>query len=516
MHLFRSVTPDLARQAFYASATDMSTNLEKWRQETIARTEKADSAYAGGEKAIEFLMRRIGEAWPDWAMRRGHYRNVPVMRWAVHKLAWLCYGTPPSFDIWIGERPPSTLSKLAAEGQGMEVEDYDDSEELSEWITMELEENRNNAMMLRAMRQRILDGQAVVKVWGVDEEGVPALPYVGLRMDVLKRCDAMPIYDPDDPDVLLAVAEYRSGSKQWRLWTADRVDMINPDLSVISEEGEHPIPGVIPFAVLGDGTPLLDDLVDYQKVLINRHSLQWAVERAYAFPIGEMKGTPTNQETGASAGGWPESPRAMEIGGVRYLHFPDPQGGFSWVTPDAPIAELRASYEAELKEALELGAGLPADQTMGSGTTPEQPTTLAIRWIKAFVNRDNLLLEAGAFEDARMHVMVEYGSQYGADFDLPSYQTSEVDWDITFQKNPLPHDDRADRDLARAEVLADLRLESDYIKQYVMPEATLEELKQALMMLKQQKMAGMPALPGMGGTPPPTPSVFDEDEEDNA
>lgn len=342
MHLFRSVTPQMARDAYISSATDIdmkrSLSDERARiQSDIARGQKA---YEGGSNAVEELMRRWNETPAEWSSRRNHYRNVPVVRQCVDTLAWLLYGAPPSFEVWIGERPATLMSQMQMRGQdtqsrGETTQVDQATSDLSDFVNMTLEENRNAALMLRAARQRIRDGIAVVKVWGVDESGVPSLPFSELRMDVHKAGDCIPIYDPDDPDIMLAMAEYRHG--QWILWTTDTVDMVDPDLTIRGTMGQHPLPGVIPFAVLGDGHSLIDDLVEYQKVLINRHSLLWGVERACAFPTGVMSGDATNQEKiPEGAESFIGQPKAIDIGGgTRYLHFADPQGGFTWVSPTA-------------------------------------------------------------------------------------------------------------------------------------------------------------------------------------
>ena len=94
-----------------------------------------------------------------------------------------------------------------------------------------------------------------------------------------------------------------------------------------------------------------------------------------------------------------------------------------------------------------------------------------------------------AFEDARLHIIAAYGATYGRDFDLPGYDLSAVDWEVRFPKNPLPQDQRSEREQARAEVLADLRPEAMYVKEHVMPEADADELAMAMKMLKAKKDA---------------------------
>ena len=497
----------MARDAYFASSEDIKRNLDDDRRSKIVRLRRGRAAYAGGSEAIGELVRRPKETPGEWNNRIGHYRNVPVVKHGVNTHAWLLYGMSPMRQVWVGDKPESVLVQMSAE---TETEPDETSEQYSQWVTNQLERNRDSQLTINAACQRIRDGIAVMKIWGVDESGTPALPFTRLRMDIHKAEDCWPVYDPDDPDVLLAIAEYRN--KKWILWTADEVRQVKPDLSEDADIGEHPIPGVIPFAVFGDGRSMIADLIEYQKVLINRHSVSWAIERGYAFPTGVMSGTPTNIQT-APGSTLPGQPMAIDVGsGFRYLHFEDPQGGFSWVSADAPVDKLRESYQAELKEAMELGAGLPHEGAGLDGASPEQPTTIALRWLRSFISRDRLVLEAMAFEDMRMFILASFGAVYGSDFGLPGLDADAVDWDILFPQNPLPQDKRLQQESERAEVLANLRPEVDYVRRHVATDASVVELGQIMDLLAEQKQGRF----GGNGVPVETPPLFGEEEEEEA
>lgn len=486
--LFRSVAPEVVKQAFENSVADtVAKTADELRAKIQQDIRRARVSYEGGEAAIELLMRKDGELPSDWYTRRNHYRNVPVLRRGVRKQAWLAYGEEPALEVWIGDRPPSQTTMMLASKRGKRIEDDEDTNEYSEWVRDTLESNNNAKLVFNAAIARIRDGMAVLKVWGIDENGTAgALPFSALRMDLFPREDAIPIYDPDDRNIILGVLEFRAMQQAWWLWTAERIDKVDGGLNFIESVGDHPIPGTIPFAFYGDGKSLVGDLVEYQKVLINRHSTQWAVERAQSFPVGEMRGQVANEQIADQYG-----VHGINIGGgLRYLYFPDTQGGFRWVAPEAPLAELRASYLEELKEALWLGAGLSSD--VGGGATPEQPMTLAIRWLDAFIDRDQLISEAIAFEDARQRILAAYASEYNDDFGLPSFDAAAVDWEVRFPDTPLPHDDREDRRLAKEEVIAGLRLKSQYVQEYVMPEADAEELGEIMEILEEDNKSAEP------------------------
>ena len=503
MHLFRSAAPDEVRKAYEASVTDASTTSLKDRREAIQHDlQRVRMAFKGGPEAIEFLMKKTGETPTDWRSRREHYRNVPVTRIVTRTLAWMLYGTPPSIEVWIGDKPPGVRAQLLAVKRGETLARDETSDAYSKWVQDTLDLNRNDQLMVRAGVMRIRDGLCAVKLWGVDDANVPTMPFTKVRMDVHKREDAIPIYDPDDPDVLLAALEYR-GDGKWIEWTTDEVIAVNDAMEPIGLDiGEHPVPGTIPFAFFGDGETLIPDLPDYQKVLINKHSTGWAVERATAFPIGVSTGTPLNKEERLKDG-----TKGINLGGgMRMMMYADPQGGFSLVSPDADLAGLRTSYEGELKEALSLGGGVPEDIGGASGPTPEQPTTIALRWIRSFINRDTLIHDAKAFEDSRQHILAAFAADSDNAFGIGTFESDAADWDVTFTKTPLPHDDRNERDLAMKEVDSNVRLKASYVADFVEPQANSEELTEIMAELDEQ---GKVQIPDFGFEQPPD---FEDEE----
>ena len=464
--------------------------------------QRVRNVYKGGQAAIEELIPRIGETPTQRSNRWAHYRNVPVTKSVIRTLSWLVYGKPPSIDVWIGDKPPGARAQLLAQGRGEELPADEASDEYSQWVQDTFEQNRKRALMLNAGTQRIRDGRGPVKVWGVNEHGVPVEPFKRLRLDLHKTEDVRFVYDPGDPGQLLAHAEFRGG-EGWLLWTPDEIMWVNEDFSYKKDAGAHPIPGYLPIIPFGDGEPMVQDLPDYQKVLINSQSTRWAVERATAFPIGVSKGKPANQ-----ADRYGDGTQSVSLGGgMTMLQYEDPQGGFTLVSPDADVAELRESYKLELEEAMSLAGGIPPESGMSAGTGPEQPTTVALKWLRAFIVRDGLILEAEEFEDNLQRVLAAYGDQYGGDLGLPSFSAEAADWDITFPKNPLPHDDRADKELAMKEILSGVRLDADYMREFVYPDATAEELAQIIEALKAAKAASQPSF-GFGEAP-----EFEEGDE---
>ena len=486
MHLFRSVTPQLARDAFHASATETTErSLKDTRDAIQSSLRRMRIAFEGGEAVIEELIMREAERPKEMKLRRAHYRDVPVTSTVIRTLAHLLYGQPPKIDVWIGERPPTTQAQLLALSKNEQLATDEASEEYSAWMQETLDANQNNALMLRAARMRLRDNRCAVKVWGVDAEGTGgALPFDRLRMDVHKAEDAIPIYDPEDPDVLLAVAEYRRD--KWLLWTADEINLVDDKMESMVEAGLHPLPGTIPFAFLS-GDPILGWMPDYQKNLINKQSTISAVERAYAFPVYTSSGKLLNSDTTL-----PDGSKGVDMGGKRILFYEDPAGGLTAVSVDANVNDMRETYQAELREALNLGGGLPDDIGASGGATPEQPTTVALRWIKSFINRDMLVLEAQAFEGARQHILAAYGAEYSKDFGLKQFDASAVDWSVKFPKNPLPHDQREERELAMREVQAGVRLLADVVADNY-PDADAEELQEIMEALKDQKKTEFPS-----------------------
>ena len=453
-------------------------------------------AYDGGRDAVEMLIRRLGENHVEWGQRCNHYRNVPVTKRGVNKKAWLVYGSEPELEVWIGDRPPSFRAQVAARQNEETLATDSSSADYAEWVRDVLEVNNNARLVFQAAIQRIRYGQAACKLW-VDEE--LDKDKLVLRMDLFARWDVRPIFDPNDPDVLLGVVEARveGDEVKWRLCTADEVVWVKPDLSVTSDAGAHPVPGVIPWTFFGDGEPLIWDLIEYQKVLINRHSTNWAVDRSTAFPVVVMSGDLQNEEKNI------QGVEGIDIGGgLRYLKFQDPQGGATVLNPNANAAHLQESYEKELQEALWLGAGLPTD-AQAQGASPEQPTTVALRWLDSFIDRDQLITEAHVFEDQRQTILAHYGT---TEVGGMSYDVDAVDWEITFKANPLPHDDRADREQDRTDVVAGLRLRGDYVKEHVVPESDPDE--HADYMEELEKESGSSS----GGNPFDAPEL-DEDEE---
>ena len=483
--MFRSVTLDEVRKAHEASVVDIKTDLGAWREKVQTDLKRVRNVYAGGHAAMEELIPRIGETGVQKQLRWAHYRNVPVTRRVIRNLAWLTYGKPPRIEVWVGDKPPGARAEMLARGKGEEIVQDEASMAYSEFVQNTFEQNRKQLLMLRAARQRIRDGRAPIKIWGVNNDGVPVEPFSKLRMDLFKTEDVKFVYDPDDPDQLLAAAEFR-GAQGWRLWTADEITWVDPDFTYKADAGAHPIPGMIPLIPFGDGVPMANDLPDYQKVLINSQSTRWAVERATAFPIGVTKGRALN-----SPDRNPDGTTSVNMGGGITMLMMETDGDFFLVSPDADVAQLRESYKMELEEALSLGGGVPPEAgTSGGGQTPEQPTTIALRWMQsASITRDELILEATQTEDDIQSVLAAYGAEYSSDFELPGFSAEGVDWDVAFPKNPLPHDDRTDKELAMQEVLAGLRLEADYMAEYVYPDATAEELAEIMDALKSSKPA---------------------------
>jgi hypothetical protein len=392
------------------------------------------------------------------------------------------------------------MAQIRAREGGAELDVDEDSREVAGWVDDSFESNSFEMLRTNAQIARLRDGLGAVKVWGVDEHGEPgSKPFAGLRIGIKDRVNIHRIMDPDDAERIMGVIEYVPGAGQSRLWTTEEVVWIDDEFNETLQDGEHPTPGVIPFAFLGDGEVKVNDLVEYQKVLINMHSTRWTVERAQGFSIPVVHGaralenTETQLENGV---------KGVTVGALNAMIFEDPQGGLSFATPDAPLGDLRESYKMEMEEAMSLGGGLPAEVGTGGGNVAEKPVTAWFRWMKAFIRKQNMTWEAGQFMDSLFHVMAVYGERHGDDFELPSYSADDTDWENQFSKNPLPKEDLADRQHEAGEVRDNLRLAADYVAQHVKKDSTPEELMDYLEELKKGKA--------------PPPMEFPDDEEEAA
>lgn len=505
MYLFRSVAPIEVQRALEASATATTKeNLDDWRNDCKSKLARIRVAYKGGAGAVEMLMKKFGEQPAEWDSRRWRFQNVPVTKRVLDKLNWLVWGQPPQIETWIGDKPPSVLAQLEAIKKGEAAEVDETSQRFNDWVQNTLEENRFwSGLMMRGGIGQLKDGRAPLKIWPMPDFEYNSMK--GLRLDFFQKEDVKPVYDPSDPEVLLGVYEFTVMDGRWKLYTTDEVVYVDAGGTVEGDAGDHPVPGVIPWAFLGCGDSWAEDLIGYQYNLINAQSEMAALGRSTAFPVPVFKGNPSHTE------------RTDPITGVkffdfgtnhRYIHFPDPTGGFEMVNADAPISELRDAYESLKREAIELGGSLPAELGgMGDGSPSEMTATAAMqRWHSAFAARDTLIQDGTCFIDQMMHVIVAYGDQYGGDFDVPGYDVDAVDWDVNWTRNPIAHDDREERDIQMREVSADLRPKSMYVSEKVMPNATPDELADALEELEAN--AG-----GIGGRGMPTAPNFGEEDE---
>lgn len=490
----------LVRDAFHASATDTrERSLKDIRSAKKDALRRPRVVYKSGRESLEELLRNPNESISDWLKRVNHFTPVPVYRRSIRKMAWLVYGKPPTLETWLGERPPTT--------RAVERQVDPASEVWSTWVQDMLDLNRNGHLNVKGMRARLRETVAPLKVWGVNANGeIDAPPFKAVRMAFMPPENVERIADPDDERLTLAVVETRGDRNI--LTTTESVMFVKDDLSLDGEAGAHPIPGTIPWAFLGDGSDLFAALIEYERNLINLKSTNNAVHRSQAFPIGEMKGNPTNPEVQAGAG-----IHGINVSGSRYLHFPDPAGGFRWVSVEANFAELRANYDAEKSEAENLGGGMPNSGST-SGTAPEQPTTVALRWLDAWVDRDQIILEAKEFEDQKMEILAAFAANSDNEFTAMMGTGAQgvsvpdkdaVDWNVTFIENPLPHDKREDRKVELQEVSEGVRLKADIV-QRIYPEATEQELGDILEALAEQTKISFPSFP--------TEAPEIEDEED--
>lgn len=399
-------------------------------------------AYRGGEEAVEMLIRKAAEAPQSWNARRQHFRNVPVVRQIVDVMTQLVYGQPPDISVWVGEEPipRGELAELLYQQLRAErgwIEDapeapvrQDAADDLAAWFADLYETNDLNTIRAAVLRERMLCGYGLAKVWPV------LIPDSETQLLRITCKPAVPVQDPEDADSVIGVVE-RLARGAVRVWGGEGfldLDESGDPIGGTDAEAAEILRIVgIPFAVMGNGRSLVSDAILDQKVAINRDSTLNLLLRRQGFALGVMSGRPLNAPTRDKASG----EEGIALGPEEMLHMAD-GGSFTWASPNAPLGEHREAVKEAVQNSLR-AHGLPEDyyQT-GAGVT--QPMAKALSWMPTFLQRHERIAEAEIWEKDLAWLCARYAAAMPQELGAPEFSPDDFGCSLDWNPNPLPTD----------------------------------------------------------------------------
>lgn len=463
-------------------------------------------AMAGGPQAIRHLQHRQGESAQARRNRAAVFENPNILRLIVDTRADMAYGNPPTRAV-----------SFAADPKGQA------SMDLSKAFTKAYEGERvATAFRTRMAPWSIRDNSSVVKVWFDPNDGDGR---GAIRMSTLKKEFVVFVHDPRDVDRFLGAVELvRLAKGRWArfLWTTDEIGWIDDKWDWVSgPAGEvspqpNPTPGITQYIQFGFDHPSEDCESDVFDILLNQVSqMQTRANtatghRTQMLAIPYIVGETRMQKQRDAVSGQ----EFVYLGHDKPLLLKD-GGTAGFIQPGFKLAEASDYEMARFKHYLEV-YGVTA-VAADSSAAPEQPMALAIKMYRALRERTKHITAFKDAEEALANSVVALAAYHDLWDGLTLENVDDVVVDVKFPDNVLPTDLMVERQQAMAEVNDGLRTRRRYLREFVMPGASDEEIqveeeeldaeaqdRQQMVTSSLQDTLGVRRPPGGGATGPVT------------
>ena len=448
------------------------------------------AAYKGGDAALDMLVIKRGTAPADAEVMRRHFLDKPIAGVVVDTHARFLYGTPPQRVYWVGPERPDSVKAARRIANGETVETDARTEAISAWFRDLHDGNNHAALFMRGARLFMRDGMAALKIWIDDADDAPLV-----RMDFMGTLpsgrtnslgcgyeDAIPIFDPEDADYVLAVVEIRRNYSgeiiARRLWTAYDWTEITVGWTPIGGATPHDY-GAPPFAFLGDGSTLLHRVIGYQRSAINVQSALSAGLRTMAGQqIGVQVGEDDNPREDDGSG---DGKGRVSMGRDKILRLRE-GGEFYFASPTFNATEVGEELGKLTQEGMTMADLAPA--IVLGGLAAIQPETLRQMLIPTIARYTENVTHATAFEDDKTLLLARIAYANAAAFGLPDgweiYEgqrgENQLDWDVIFADSPLPADRASEEARDSAAVDRGTLTLEDFVGKWRLPSGSSQEI----------------------------------------
>lgn len=431
-------------------------------------------AMKGGPDAVRQLQAKQGESVMAKRNRAAAFENPNILRLVVDTQADLAYGNPPSRNVAFKGDPKSPAS-LDLSRRFVEV--YE-------------EERVASAFRLRTAPWALRDNAAVVKVWFDPTDGERG----AIRISSYPKEYVPVIHDPSDADRNLGAIELiRIAGGKWAryLWTTDETGWIDEAWNwVAGPKGEpayqvNPTPGITQYIQFGfdhpsdDGGSIMWDIYLSQLQQTQLRSQVATGVRAQLLPIPYIAGeTRMAKQRDPSTG-----QEYVYIGHDKPLRL-DKEGTAGFLDPGFKLAEASDYEMARFKHYLEV-YGVSAIAVDSSGA-PDQSMALAIKLYRSMRERSKHIT---AFRDAELAIansVLALAAYHNVWPDVDVQNVDEIDVTIQFPENILPTDKMLERQTEAGEVEKNFRTLGRWLKKWVMPDASEEEIQAEIKLLDAQ------------------------------
>ncbi|MFA4972902.1 MAG: hypothetical protein WC683_09830 [bacterium] len=517
--LYRNRSLDLVLESIRDSASPITDGSVSDMSAAIAGALKdMRAAYKGGDAALDMLIMKRGTSPDDAQAMRRHFMDKPIAGVVVDTHARFLYGTPPQRAYWVGPERPDAVRAARRILAGESVESDKRTEALSQWFRDVHDANNHAALFMRGARLMMRDGMAALKVWLVYEDEdytdeaktqvrTEAVPVV--RMDFMGTLpgsqskangsgyeDAIPIFDPEDADYVIAVLELRRNRKgdvvKRTLWGNEEYTDIGDDWEPIGAPEPHPY-GAPPFVFLGDGSTLLHRVIGYQRAAVNVQSALSAGIRTMAGQqVAVQKGRDNNPREDDGSG---DGKGRVRMGRDNILYLDEGNTDFFFASPSFDAAPIGSELEKLVQEGMTMADLAPA--IVLGGLAAIQPETLKQMLIPTIARYTENVTHATAFEDDKTLILARIAHAYAGEFGLPSgwdiYEgqrgDNQLDWDITFADSPLPVDRASEETRDSLAITHGTLTLEEFVGKYRLPSGSAQEIADYVKALREADKA---------------------------
>ena len=435
---------------------------ESYFDATQSKLYEVRLAMRGGQECAEkFLIFKKGESLISRRARINAYENVNLMRAVIEAMADMDYGKSPMREAFFGGERETDASKAL----NHEFKDVYEQERFE------------TATRLRLAPKVLRDNSGTVKTWFDESER-------RIRLSFLPKEYVLYVYDPMDCDSTLAAVELRRSGNVWHryLWTTDEVGYIGPDWEwVAGPDGTHvenhanPTPGLTQYIRFGfdhpqdEGESFVWDLLLSQKAQTNLRSQVGMGVRSQLLATPVVNGKIKNK-------------KQQGDGGEEFIYFSadkplilEDGGQFAYASPGFDPAKVNEYELGRIEHYLEW-YGVPA-MMANSAKAPEKPMALAIKMYRALRERNRHLCSFRDSEKQLADSILGLAAYHETWPELHVGNLDTVDVEINFPEDILPSDRIAGRQQDATEVKDGLRSRSRFIKAWVVPDGSDEEVK---------------------------------------
>lgn len=420
-------------------------------------------AMRGGPDALRLLQPKTGESQIARKARVLAFENTNLLRLVVDTHADLSYGHPPTRAAAFSDDPKSEKSAALSRHFGEVYET----------------ERVGSAFRQRLAPWALRDNSAIVKTWFDAAEG-------RIRLSCYPKEFVPLIHDPMDVDSNLGAVELirmKSGKFARYLWTTNEVGWIDDAWNWMpGPKGElsgqtNPTPGITQYIPFGFDHPSDDIgsvmwdvyLSQLQQVQLRSQVASGVRSQLLAIPVVRGKLRMAKQTDG------PTGVEYVYIGHDKPLML-EHDAEFAFVAPGFDVDKVSGYEMSRLKHYLEM-YGVSA-LAVDSQAAPDQPMALAIKMYRSMRERSKHILAFADSERALADSILGLAAYHGLwpETGLDVDNLDAVDVEVKFPDNVLPSDRLVERQTAATEVEKSLRTRARFLREFVMPGASDEEI----------------------------------------